>query len=60
MFCKHVKGHAMKDSLLLTHMYRFILHSVVELHLSVLNREKYTKKMSGGVLQFLATFLASD
>jgi hypothetical protein len=34
----------MKDSLL-THMYWFALHYIVELHLSGLLREKHTKKI---------------
>jgi hypothetical protein len=38
-----MKGHVLKDSLLATHMYWFTLHCVVELHLSELHREKYSK-----------------
>jgi hypothetical protein len=35
MFCKskHVKGHVMKDSLLMTPMYWSTLHCIVELNI---------------------------
>lgn len=35
MFCssKHMKELIMRDSLLTTHMYWFILHCIAELHL---------------------------
>ena len=42
---KQMKGHVMKDSLLMTHMYWSALHCVVELHLSGCHREKRTKKV---------------
>ena len=47
MFCqsKHMKGHVMKDSLLMTRMYWSTLHYVFELHLSGLQREKCTKNL---------------
>ena len=44
----------MKDFLLRTCIYWPTLLCVVEPHLLELNREKLTKKSSGGVLQFLA------
>jgi hypothetical protein len=35
IFCqsKHMKGHVMNDSLLMTHMYWSTVHCIVELHL---------------------------
>ena len=47
MFCqsKHVKGHVMKDSLLMTGIYWSALHCIVELYLSGLHREKCIKKL---------------
>ena len=47
MFCKrkHMKGHVMKDALLMTRMYWSILHCVVELHLSEQHRDNHTKKL---------------
>jgi hypothetical protein len=44
----------MKDSLLTTCMYWSTLNCIVELYLPGLHREKCAKKISGGMLQFLA------
>jgi hypothetical protein len=54
---KHMKGHVVKDSLLIICIYWSALHCIFELHLSGLHREKCTKKKknSDGVLKFLAT-----
>ena len=56
LFCqsKHMEGHGMKDSLLMTHMYWSTLHCVVELHLLGLHKEKCSKTL---LEQFLATSL---
>jgi hypothetical protein len=40
-----VKGRMIKDSLLMTCIYEFTLHCVVELHLWGCHREKCTKKL---------------
>ena len=49
MFCesKHMKGHVMKNSLIMTGMYWSALHCIVELHLLRFHREKHTKKLLG-------------
>jgi hypothetical protein len=39
------EGHVMKESLLMTTMYQFALHFIVEFLLSGLHREKHTKKL---------------
>jgi len=64
IFCysNHMKGHKMKDSLIMTHMYWSDLYCVVELQLPGLHREKETKKKkksSGSVLLLLSVSVDS-
>jgi hypothetical protein len=52
-----MKGHMMKDSLLMKHMYWSVLHYVVELHLLEFHREKHTKKKKN-LLAVCCSFLS--
>jgi hypothetical protein len=58
MLCesKHIKEHGIKDSSIRTHMYwPTHLPCVVELHMSGLAREKYTKALLVVCWQLLAS-----